>query len=212
LTFCRQRDPVRREQQKQLWIDAVLIAYWTATARWMILTITVSLALLVSPNVSEASLSFILPNLNTGVPGLSMLIEQITKAWSEVVCAAIFTGLYLKYIRNFPVFVLILVLGSLLFCLDVPYINLVDYVIGIGRNVILGLVFYVFIAKLAKRNILAYLLCGIFVTVLFKLPLFLIHTPRVGAFEIGSSLLGLLLPLATLGYFLLLREAKSEIL
>ena len=212
LTFCRQTNPGRREQQKQLWIDAVLIAYWAATTRWLISTISVLLGLLVSPNVSEAALVFIISNLNVGVPGLSMLIEQFTKAWSEVVCAAIFTGLYLKYIRNLPLFVLILVLGSMLFCLDVPYLDLVDYVIGVSRNVILGLVFYVFIAKLAKRNILAYLLSGIFVTALFKLPLYLIHTPRVGAFEIGSSLLGLLLPLVTLGYFLLPRRGKSEIL
>ena len=212
LTFRRQIDPVRREQQKQLWIDAVLIAYWIATARWLIFTVAILLGLFVSPNVSEAALTYIIPNLNVGVPGLNMLIEQVTRAWSEVVSAAIFTGLYLKYVRNFPIFVVILVAGSMLYCLDVPYPNMVDYVIGVGRNVIMGLVFYLFIAKLAKRNILAYVLSGVFVAALFKLPLYLIHTPRVGAFDIGASLLGLLLPLVTLVYFLLPRRDKAEIL
>jgi hypothetical protein len=212
LTFCRQIDPVRREQQKQLWIDGVLVAYWVATTRCMIFTIALSLALLVSPNVCEAGLPLILPNLNEGVPGLTMLIEQITKAWSEVVSAAIFAGLYLKYARNFPAFVLLLVVGSLIFCVDGQYVNLVDYVIGVSRDVILGLLFYAFIAKLAKRNILAYLLSGIFVAALWKLPLLFLHAPRVGAFEIAAGLLGLLLPLVALGYFGLPRRGKSEIL
>jgi hypothetical protein len=185
-----------RASQKQLWIDAVVFAYSVGTLRWMIDSLAYFAGVELSPNVPDAGLPLITSMLNTLVPGLDTGLEFVIRASRELLFAAIFAGLYMKYARRFPIFVALVIVCALLFCMDMKYFMIQDYIIAVVRTVLESLLLWLFIAKLAKTNVLAYLLSGVVLVVSLRLPAALEHAPRVLIADIIVCLTLLLLPAA----------------
>jgi hypothetical protein len=185
-----------RLQQKKIWIDAVAFAYAAASLRWLLDSLAYYLLRQFSPNVPDAGLPIITSMLNTLVPGLDTFFDLIMRASRELLYAAIFAGLYLKYARRFSRFCVMLVVVALLFCLDMKHFEIQDYLISVVRTVLESLLIWFFIARLARQNILAYALSGVVLVVTTRLPAALEHAPRVLLADIVVCSAWLLLPVA----------------
>src|SRR3984885_2414141 len=203
ITFCPANSS-ERQSQKQLWIDAVVFAYSVGTVRFMADRLAYFAGVELSPNVPDANLPLITSMLNSLVPGLDTVLEFVIRALRELLFAAIFTGLYMKYARRFPIFVAIVIFSALLFCMDMKYFMVQDYIIAVIRTVLESLLMWLFIARLAKRNVLAYLLSGVILVVSFRLPPALEHALRVLVVDIRVGLVLLMLP-AVYGLWLVLK-------
>jgi membrane protease YdiL (CAAX protease family) len=208
ITF-RPAGAAERDSQKQLWIDAVVFAYAVGIVRWMIDSLAYFVGIEISPNVPDASLPLITSMLNTLMPGFDTGMEFVIRALRELLYAAVFAGLYMKYARRFPVFVVLVIVSALLFCMDMKYFAIPDYVIAVIRTVLESLLMWLFIAKLAKRNVLAYLLSGVVLVVSSRLPAALEHAPRVLIADIVVCLALLLLPVVYCLWLVLKQNKES---
>jgi hypothetical protein len=192
----RPANTAERLQQRQLWLDAIVFGYGIAVMRWVLSIMTAGISAHISPAVQMASLWAITHTANVYSPQLDITIECLSRAVKEAFTAAVFVGLYQKYLGTFRrAFLGMLVLLLLQYCQERYW---QDYLMIVGHSILDWAVFFLLIAKFARKNVYAYFMYGIASEILTRLPILAFHGSTVMESEIISCIVALVLPITWL--------------
>lgn len=207
-TFAPSGDDERRAH-RNIWIDAVLISYGALALLGLTYCLFSQLKVMVSPAEQEAGLDGICALLNTFLPGLALLIEALSSGVRILTFVPIVAGFYAKYLRSFW--------RSLLFALIVVLINCStdrywqDYVLDCAWSLIIYLLGWFFVVRLARFNLLTYLLFGSALSLASTLPLIIQHAPRLLFAEANATLVLLVVPLIYVAYLHFSRRGNGAL-
>jgi hypothetical protein len=190
---------------RNIWLDAVVIAFTFIAFYWCLGAVSSELELLISPAVPIASLATIDGLANVYVSSFSILTDALSSGASAVLMVPIGVGLYAKYLKNFWVYLLFTLVVSCVFHAGDRYWQ--DFVVSVSSSVLAAPIAWVLVTKLARRNILAYILLLMASTTFGKLPEILQHAVSLFRTEALASCLLLLLPIA---YVLFLFFGKKQ--
>lgn len=146
---------VPRLSQKELWLDGILVGLaWVAITQCKDTLVDFAL-FFYSPEIRSASI-YGLAALNDYVfPVGSDLIELVPSFLNSIAIALVFAGLYSKYCRRWSWFLAFALVQQL-----VKYTYLrhwEDYAIWVTSDTIQNIIYWYFLARLARFNPLAYL-------------------------------------------------------
>ncbi len=188
-----------RLMQEQMWLDGILVAMaWAALNQTKDSLLDFALSWF-SPEIRTASLSS-LANLTDYIfPVASDLIELAPSLLAAATMALIGAGLYNKYVPRFSLFLVFVFLATMLKYSYARHWQ--DFVMYVVSDTLQQIIFFVFVARLARFNPVAYLvkvviddsLPLIYVIWIFGWPCF--------APTFFSLIIYALLPLLVLAYY-----------
>jgi hypothetical protein len=146
-----------RTTHRQIWLDAVLLAFTVVAVSWGLDAISSQVQVMVSPAEQESSLGAVAALANTFIPSVSILAESGERYWQ-------------------------------------------DYLIDNVSFAINSVLVWLFVVKLARRNLLAYVLAGMAASIAAKLPEILQHAVPLLSPEAVASCLLLLMPVVYVLY------------
>ncbi|MBP9091695.1 CPBP family intramembrane metalloprotease [bacterium] len=144
-----------RLMQEQMWLDGILVAMaWAALNQTKDSLLDFALSWF-SPEIRTASLSS-LANLTDYIfPVASDLIELAPSLLGAATMALIGAGLYNKYVPRFSFFVVFITLATMLKYSYARHWQ--DFVMYVISDTLQQIIFFVFVARLARFNPVAYL-------------------------------------------------------
>lgn len=151
-------DSSERSQQKLLWLDGLIIAYSYIALNWCSGQIFGWLVDIWSPAAPQAWLAPVCSIANVWSPTLTFLSDAIYQGTQRLLVVPIYIGLYAKYLRRFPNFLIFIVLQTLIMSSDSRYWQ--NYALTCASTIIENLILWVFIARVARNNPTAYFLMG----------------------------------------------------
>jgi hypothetical protein len=154
--------PVDRSEiwsHKHLWVDAVLVGYAVGLGDRALGILGAALHAKFSPAVSIAPLDQLSGYANLFDPTIGAVLEAIPHGLYFVFITACIVGIRMKYLRNFKQYALFgLVVGVVTIS---TYKYWQDAVIDLVAFLISLVLAWVFVARFAKENLLAYFLAGV---------------------------------------------------
>jgi hypothetical protein len=144
-----------RLQQEQMWLDGILIAFaWAGATQTKDSLLDFALSWY-SPEVRAASLSGLTGITDYIFPVASDLIDLLPSFLSALTMALLAAGLYNKY---FPKFGLFMIFAVVMNMVKYSYArHWEDFVIYVIADTIQQIIFWIFVAKLARFNPVPYL-------------------------------------------------------
>lgn len=189
--------------KKDLWIDAILVGY-TFGIGWQALDVLrVILQTWFSPSIIIAPMEAFTKLAGVVSPSLETITDAFITGVFTALTAASLSGLYAKYIGKRNHYFLLSLLVSI--ALNLAYRHWQDVLIG-SLFYFFGAVFlWLFIARLAQKNVLCYFLLGASYVMAFALRLLIHFSPSLYLNEIAIIAFVLLSPVI---YLLLLKVKR----
>jgi hypothetical protein len=144
-----------RLMQEQMWLDGILVAMaWAALSQTKDSLLDFALSWF-SPEIRTASLSS-LANLTDYIfPVASDLIELAPSLLAAATMALIGAGLYNKYVPRFSFFLIFVIFATMLKYSSARHWQ--DFIMYVISDTLQQVIFFVFVARLARFNPVAYL-------------------------------------------------------
>lgn len=199
-----QKEEDRPGNQKDLWIDAILVGY-TFGIGWQAMDVLrVFLQTKFSPSIMIAPLDAFTKLGGVISPALETIVDAFITGTFTALTAASLAGLYAKYIgRKLDYFVISFVIAL---ALNLSYRYFQDILIGTVFYFVGACVLWLLIARFAKTNALAYFLLGASYVMSYALRLLIGYSPGLFANDIAIISLVLLSPCI----YLLLLKVKGK--
>lgn len=166
-------DAAEKSTSLNIWLDATIVGFTFGLGQRVIWIALGFLRSQISPTISMAPLDALCGLVNIFNPSVSTVLDAIARGVTLVFITAITIGIYLKYLhgrRNFLLF-------ALAFSLIIPspdrYVQ--DYVVDVLNYLLAFGFIYVFVARLARENLLAYFLAGFISTIVGSMRVLLKH-------------------------------------
>lgn len=202
-------DETERQAHKQVWLDAALITIATLTVLVALENGVTFLKIMYSPGVQiDDSLDSICDMLNTYVPSLDLIVDAITYGVSILLLVPVACGFYAKYLKNFWVYFAFILIFNIINASGERFWQ--DFVIDVAWAAGLAALSWFLIAKLARMNVLAYLMIGIAVGLGSKLPAMWAHAPKLLGAEATACGLLLLAPVFYVIYLFVSKRSNLE--
>jgi hypothetical protein len=181
-----------RRTHRQIWLDAVLLAFTVVAVSWALDAISTHVQVMVSPAEQESGLGAVAALANTFIPSISIFVDALSRGIDFLIVVPILAGFYAKYLKQFWRYLLFAVVVNCIVTSGERYWQ--DYVIDNVLFAINSVLVWLFVVKLARRNLLAYVLAGMAASIAAKLPEILEHAVPLFSPEAVASCLLLLLP------------------
>jgi len=197
-------DDDQRQVHRNIWLDGVLLAYAAVALPWCIEVVSGYVTLMVSPAEQEASLGTVVALANTFIPSISIIVDALSRGMDCLVLVPIVAGFYAKYLKKFWRFLIFaLIINSIMtsgerYWQDYAVENIVFFIDAVCC--------WLFIAKLARNNVLVYVLCGVAGSIFGKLPDILEHAVPLFFNEAVTACLFLLMPVVYVLYLYFWRK------
>ncbi len=200
-----QKEDDRPGNQKDLWIDAILVGY-TFGIGWQAMDVLrVYLQTLFSPSVMIAPLDAVTKLAGVISPSIETITDAFITGTFTALTAASLAGLYAKYVdKRSHYFIASLAIAL---ALNVSYRYYQDIVIGTLFYFLGAIVLWLLIARFAKTNALAYFLLGASYVMSYALRLLIGYSPGLFANDIAIIALILLSPVI---YLMLLKVKRKR--
>ena len=205
-TFAPAKTALRKH--RQIWTDAALAAYWLVVCDWLIDCIAFAAEAHISPTVPSKLLSNVALNANVFSAPADNLLNGITKGVRETLQVGIFAGLYAKYMTSTGMFLVLAVLQNVIEHFDSRYMQ--DVVISSLSGIGSSLLYWFFVTRMAKKNLLAYFLAGFASLIFRRIPVLLGDALPHFAGDVISIILLLLLPLIYVVFLQLRNRYRPE--
>jgi len=196
-----------RLTQRSVWMDAILAAYWLVVIDWLVDCIAFSVEAHFSPNVPSKVLSNVCLNANVYSALGDNALNAATRGVQEMLQVGIFAGMYAKYISTGWMFLLLTVVSNVINCADARYWQ--DVVVSSITGICSTLVYWLFVLKLARKNVLAYFIAGFAALIFRRIPALLGDALPHFLADVVSIIVLLLLPVFYV-LFLFLRRRTAD--
>jgi hypothetical protein len=205
LTATLRPSAEERGTHRDLWTDAAILSYSLIAFTFGSTAIITWVRALVSPAVQFANLGGIEALANVFFPSLS-INDALSSGISMLLMVPICAGLYAKYLKRFWIYMLFGIVSLCITYSGERYWQefLVDVISGLVSLPVAWLI----VARLARQNMLAYIMFGILTSIFGRLPAIFVHGMRLFSTEAIASIGLLLLPAV---YVLILNLRKKPI-
>jgi hypothetical protein len=206
LTATLRPSAEERGTHRDLWTDAAILSYSLIAFTFGSTAIITWVRALVSPAVQFANLGGIEALANVFFPSLSIINDALSSGISMLLMVPICAGLYAKYLKRFWIYMLFGIVSLCITYSGERYWQefLVDVISGLVSLPVAWLI----VARLARQNMLAYIMFGILTSIFGRLPAIFVHGMRLFSTEAIASIGLLLLPAV---YVLILNLRKKPI-
>jgi hypothetical protein len=205
--ICFVPDSSAKLTQKSIWIDAVVAAYWLVVLDWLVDCIAFAVEAHVSPNVPTKVLSNVCLNANVYSAVADNGLNAVTRGVQEMLQVGIFAGMYVKYIGAAWMFLLLALVQNVLNAADSRYWQ--DAVVGSISGICSTLLYWLFVLKIARKNVLTYFIAGFAALIFRRIPVLLGDALPHFLSDVISIILLLLLPMFY-ALFLVLRKRPAD--
>ncbi len=151
-----------KQTSANLWTDATILAFSLSLGLRAVSLLIGAQAAKVSPGVTIAPLDNVCLLANLIEPSVSTIIDAVSRGLLGVLVPAILVGLYVKYLRSPKLYFLFAIAISLILPSTTRYWQ--DYLFEVASYLTGATVSYIFVAKLARDNLMAYFLAGFVAT------------------------------------------------
>ncbi|MCC7527294.1 MAG: CPBP family intramembrane metalloprotease [Candidatus Melainabacteria bacterium] len=165
LAVMRPHNSENRSAQRTMWVDGALAGYAYVAVLEVISVVAGLLRTRFSPDVPQSSLSTVSSLLNLQFPPFDALLTGPVQGAQEVLIVAIAVGFYARYCQRPRMYFVITTVLSLGTWCGTKYYQ--DAIIGFVSSVAFYALSWLFIAKIAKTNPVAYFTAGL-ASVLFS--------------------------------------------
>lgn len=205
----RQGSGLHRIWHYNLWLDAIVIGYSYFFINNGVSTIADRITQVVSPQIQEAYIYSVCALTNYFFFPLDIATTVISGSVSTVCSIALIAGLYAKYIPNFKIFLVVLILYRLITYTTERYWQ--DYTVGVISAIISGIFYWYLVKHLAKQNILVYLTLTVVTSITPYLYAIVRHSPTLFTTDFVIMCVMLIAPIAYVAY-LKMRIPKEDFL
>jgi hypothetical protein len=162
----------------------------------------------ISPVVTISPLDSFCSVVNVFSPSIDALIDGCSRGLQFLLASGILVGLYAKYLQKFKHYFCAALLLSLLMPSTERYWQ--DYVIGVISDLSSFLFLWLFMAKFARHNLLAYFLAGVVSIIAGTIRVLSMHGANVFTQDIAILALNLAAPLILVAWLYFRPRESNE--
>ncbi len=190
----------REERSKRFnfWLDAVLIGYAFGIGQRALVVVWSAVHAYISPVATLAPIKSVCTLANVLNPAFDVFLDALSGGVSFLLLCGVLIGLYAKYFRSVKGFLILAAIVSLIYPSTEKYWQ--DYVLAVIINFAYVVGTWLFIAKLARQNLLAYFLTAACAVVAGSIRVVMMHASTFFAREEAILWLVLISPFIYLAF------------
>jgi len=165
LAILRPHNRENQAVQRAMWVDGALAGYAYVAVVELVALAAGFLRTRFSPEIQQSGLSTVSSLMNLQYPPLEALITGPVQGLQQLMIVALAVGFYARYCVNAKVYFLIATLVSLGTWFGAKYYQ--DAAIGFASTLLVYVLNWIFVARIAKTNAIAYITVGL-ASVLFS--------------------------------------------